>query len=266
MSLIRLFFLAVGLLWGLSPALGHAQAGGEPAGYREAIESALEEMQLGNFVEAREQFTRAHALFPNARTLRGLGVTEFELKHYTAAVEQLRAALSSETRPLEGDLRRQTEALLKRAGTYVGELVVSVSPNGATLLIDGIRRVASLDAPLALDAGDHTLEFRARDHAPERRQVTIRGGQTHRLELQLSSLSSAQAGGQNPQSPAEAPRADRTPGYKRWWVWTIVGVVVAGAAVGTVIALKTKNEPDGYSAVPTDNTPAGAGLMPLWRR
>jgi hypothetical protein len=176
--------------------------------------------------------------------------------------------LSSDVRPLEGDLRRDTEALLKRAGTYVGELVVSVSPKGASLQIDGTRTVDNVAGPIRLDVGDHTLEFRAREHATERRQVTIRGGRTDRLDVQLSSLSSAQAEGRNPQpgSPAEAPRADHTPGYKRWWVWTIVGVVVAGAVAGTVIALNSKKDDDGYRVVPTENTPVGAGLMPLWRR
>jgi tetratricopeptide (TPR) repeat protein len=29
----------------------------------------------------------------------------------------------------------------------------------------------------------------------------------------------------------------RTPAYKRWWVWTLVGVVVAGAAVGTAVGV-----------------------------
>jgi tetratricopeptide (TPR) repeat protein len=29
----------------------------------------------------------------------------------------------------------------------------------------------------------------------------------------------------------------RTPVYKKWWLWTIVGVVVVGAAVGTAVAL-----------------------------
>jgi tetratricopeptide (TPR) repeat protein len=40
--------------------------------------------------------------------------------------------------------------------------------------------------------------------------------------------------------PAPAPvtkKADKKPVYKQWWLWTIVGVVVAGAAVGTAVAL-----------------------------
>ncbi|HTU62065.1 MAG TPA: hypothetical protein VMF89_26590, partial [Polyangiales bacterium] len=240
--LFRLLLLSAALLTGLAPGVGHGQAGGEPAGYRDAIESALEEMQLGNFVEAREQFGRAHALFPNARTLRGLGISEFELKHYATAVEQLTAALISDTRPLEGQLRRETEALLKRANTYVGELQVRVLPRGASLLIDGTRTVANLDAPIRLEVGDHMLEFRAREHAPERRQLTIHSGQAHRLEVQLSALEVAANGQGSAPTDSSAPRVDDTPVYKRWWLWTLVGVVVVGAAAGTAIAL-TRSQP-----------------------
>jgi tetratricopeptide (TPR) repeat protein len=265
-----LFLLAVALLPGLLPSAGQAQtrnnSGAEPAGYREAIDSALEEMQLGNFVEAREQFSRAHGLFPNARTLRGLGISEFELKHYAIAVDQLSAALASDVRPLDSKLRGETEALLKRANTYVGELHITVSPNSATLTIDGTRKIARLDAPVRLDVGDHVLEFRAKDYAPERRQVSVRGGQADSLELQLSSLSAASAESQpGPiNSPAQEAHSETTPVYKRWWLWTIVGVVVAGAAVGTALALHAHNQQPEYHSVPSVNTPDGVALQPLW--
>ena len=32
------------------------------------------------------------------------------------------------------------------------------------------------------------------------------------------------------------------PFYKRWWFWTVVGTVVAGATVGTVLALRPEDE------------------------
>lgn len=271
MPLSWLFLLAVAFVPALLPSAGYAQArtGAEPAGYREAIDSALEEMQLGNFVEAREQFARAHGLFPNARTLRGLGITEFELKHYANAIDQLSAALASDVRPLDGKLRADTEALLKRANTYVGELNIRVSPRSASLLIDGTRHVTRLDVPVRLDVGDHQLEFRAREHAPERRQVSVRGGQTDNLEVQLSTLSVASAASDAQPGPvstnsSQEARSETTPVYKRWWLWTIVGVVVAGAAVGTVLVLRSRNQDPQYRSVPSTNTPDGVSLQPLW--
>jgi hypothetical protein len=41
-----------------------------------------------------------------------------------------------------------------------------------------------------------------------------------------------------PTAPPPPTHAERpTPVYKKWWLWTIVGVVVAGAAVGLGVGL-----------------------------
>ena len=48
-----------------------------------------------------------------------------------------------------------------------------------------------------------------------------------------------------------AQPATETPIYKKWWFWTIVGAVVAGAAAGTVVALQ-----------PGENPPVDGSLWP----
>lgn len=40
--------------------------------------------------------------------------------------------------------------------------------------------------------------------------------------------------------PTEAVRAKPTPVYKKWWFWTVVGAVAAGAAVGTGLGVYAK--------------------------
>jgi tetratricopeptide (TPR) repeat protein len=248
---------------------GTSEQGKEPAGYREAIDRALEEAELGNFAEAREQFARAHTLFPNARTLRGLGISEFELRHYLVSVDYLDQALASGVKPLEGNLRKETESLLTRASSYLGALRIALTPSSATLVIDGARTVASLSEPVRLEVGDHLLEFRASGYVSERRQVTVRGGQSEPLEVQLTAAT-ASAAAREP-APAvgsadqTATRSEHVPVYKRWWLWTAIGVVVVGATVGTVIALKADKTDTKYRAIDSKNTPPGAGLQPLWK-
>jgi hypothetical protein len=75
----------------------------DPAGYAALIDEALAEHQALNFEEARTLFAKAHAIFPNARTLRGMGMMEFELRDYAAGAEQLEQALASQVRPLAGE-------------------------------------------------------------------------------------------------------------------------------------------------------------------
>jgi tetratricopeptide (TPR) repeat protein len=43
-------------------------------------------------------------------------------------------------------------------------------------------------------------------------------------------------------TPAPAPVA-HTPVYKKWWLWTIVGVVAAGAAVGIAVGVTSQSGP-----------------------
>lgn len=254
-----------------TPSSSHAQArksnaSAEPAGYRAAIDTALQEVELGNYDEAREQFARAHALFPNARTLRGLGITEFELRHYVIAVEHLEAALASSVKPVEGKMRGDTEALLNRAKGYVGVVTLAVAPSAATVLVDGVRRLDPGETSLRLDVGDHVLEFRAEGYGTERREINVHGGQSLQLDIQLASLAAASAPEPAPlpaPTPIDSAPSERVPVYKRWWLWTIVGVVVAGAAAGTAVALTRKTTTE-YRGVATDTTPMGAGLQP-WR-
>src|SRR5215510_11512113 len=68
------------------------------------IGEAVREFAAENFVEARSLFERAHALEPNARTLRALGLCAFELKQYTQAASELDAALKDLRKPLTPEL------------------------------------------------------------------------------------------------------------------------------------------------------------------
>lgn len=273
MSLRWLPYFVAALLCVGAPAAGSAQARKgnaqpESEAYRETIGRALQELQLGNLAEAREQFARAHALFPNARTLRGLGITEFELRHYLVAAENLEQALASDVKPLEGKLRQETKDLLERAQAYIGELRLALSPRDAQVVIDGTQTIASAGGPIRIEVGDHVLEFRASDCVSERRQVTVRGGQPQVLRVELAPLVSAPPAQAAPAPPAaptqEEARSERVPVYKRWWPWTILGVVVAGAVAGTVVGLRARETSTEYRGVSSENTPVGGGLQLLW--
>jgi hypothetical protein len=248
----------------------HSEDAREPSGYKAAITAAVEEYEQKNFAEAREQFQRAHALFPNARTLRGLGLTEFELRNYVESVTMLSQALDSDVKRLEGPLRQETEVVLAKARGYVGELYLDLEPATAVVVVDGITRQLAPGKSLALKVGDHVLEFRAEGRLAERRAVQVKGGQVERLRVVLSEpfaesrvaepAESALKGFRPgvPEHPVERPL------YRRWWLWTSLGVVVAGAVVATALLVpkdtNIKQEP-----VTTNNTPNGVALRPsLW--
>ena len=73
-----------------------ASAQPAPSGYRELLAEGVVEFDEGNFDRAGALFAKAHALYPNARTLRGMGLSAFEASQYAIALVHLRAALAEQ--------------------------------------------------------------------------------------------------------------------------------------------------------------------------
>lgn len=164
-----------------------AEAGlAEPPGYRPLIEQALSEYDANHFTEARALFFQAYLLAPNARVMRCLGMTEFELRNYRDSTGWLTQSLSSGAQPLTPELRVETTELLSRARRFIAQVQLAVDPDDTTVSIDGAPAQAVTRGSILLEAGDHTLTFRAPGHAPEQRRVKARGGDVHTLGIVLA--------------------------------------------------------------------------------
>jgi hypothetical protein len=234
---------------------------GEPPGYRPLISEAVAEYDAGNFAEARSLFDKANTLYTTARALRGLGMVEFELRNYSDSVSFLEKALDSKVQPLEGKLRAETEALLGRARGFIAQLNVAVEPGAATVIVDGTPVQIGAQGRLVLEVGDHVLEFSAQGYVPEKRVMKVKGGEQQVLHITLpierveqpQLQVQADPGAPSATSaPAAATRADSgepgRPLYKNPWLWTAVGVVVVGLAVGLGVGL-TRDDPGQSPAV-----------------
>jgi tetratricopeptide (TPR) repeat protein len=247
---IARWILIASLLGTMMAGRAHAQTGdgvtGEPSGYRTLVEEAVLEFSERNYEESRALFARAHALYPNARTLRGLGFAEFELRNYVECIQQLEAALRSPVRALEGELRDEAERLLARARNFVGRLAIEVRPAGARLTLDGNHVTLAPGAALTLPVGVHTLEAQAPGFLAERRQLRVTGGEQQLVSLVLLAQSA---------ETSASPRDDSAP-KKRWykspWLWGTLGVVAAGAAATALVLTQgggtVREEPNGGSA------------------
>lgn len=191
-----------------------------------------------NYAEARAEFSRANDLYSNARTLRGLGMVEFELRNYAGTIQHLEQSLASPVRALEGTMRADTEALLARAKSYVARVKVDVTPREAALVVDGAPYQGQAPFELTLAVGDHVLDFSANGRQPEKRRLSAVGGEEVTLVVVL------------PEVPV-AKQQEKKPLYKNPWLWTAVGVVVVGAAVGIGVGASgggtTEESPHGGS-------------------
>lgn len=170
-----------------------------PAGYETLVHQAIAAQVAGDFEGAHRLFTEAHALNPNARTLRGMGVASFQARHYARALLELDAALVHPNKPLDAALRPAVEALRARANAEVGVWILRVEPAEARVAVDAQEAVAS-DQPLVLDPGMHQLTLTADGFVEQRIEISVMPGTRGPIEVRLAPVEVAQV-------PVPAPSA-----------------------------------------------------------
>ncbi|MDB4976791.1 MAG: hypothetical protein JWN48_5132 [Myxococcaceae bacterium] len=234
----------------LGGATARADDHAEPNAYRELVDQAFVEFQANNYEEAGVLFSRANTVFPNARALRGMGLAAFELRRYDECVAHLQAALDSQIKPLEGELRERTAELLLRARGFLARVTVALNPESAQLRVDGQPQHER--GPFSLKLGDHVLEAYAAGYLPQKELVRVRGGEDIRLSITLDrELLRA--------SPVERPRARS----RSAWLWAAAGVVVVGAVLTGVLVATRDHDHVRRVATPTSDTPVGFVLSSL---
>jgi hypothetical protein len=264
-----LWLTSISTAFAQAPAHSSKNASLETREYRRAVQSALAEFDAGNFPEARALFTRAHALYPNARTYRGLGFVAFELRNYIECVSYLGAALASSEKPLSDSLHSSTEELLARAKGMIARIQVDVSPSSRAVLVDGVPVEIPEGQPLVLEVGDHIVELKAAGYVSERRALKIAGGEELSLNVQLRELPAEPAkpallAATAPGTTSGQDAPAKKPMYKNPWLWTALGVVVVGAGVVTAVVLSSPTKQVEPGAPQTgDNTPPG-GVIQAW--
>ena len=227
-------------------------APGEPASYRAVVDEAKAEYDLGHFAEARALFAKALALYPNAKALRGKGMTEFELRNYGDCVASLEQSLESKVKPLEGELRAETERLLDRARSFVARLQIAVDPGAAVVLVDGVPIQLGPQRTLVVESGAHTFEFRADGYAPETLVKKFIGGEQETVHVKLPRDATGGRTVLLDTNGPTPPHDDRKPLYKNPWLWGGVAVATV-VATGLAIGLATRDSGGGTESPPVAN-------------
>jgi hypothetical protein len=247
LAMSRMLLAALMLL--LAPAVMTARA--QKSEYDRVLDEALSEFQQGHFDEARALFEQAHALEPSARTLRGIGMTEFELRHYVRSLQLLQQSLVDARKPLTADLRAKTEQLVQRTERFVARFRMRLEPETATIEVDGASAKTEPDGMLWLDAGEHTLRVSSAGFAIHEQKLDAVGGSEQELAIRLEAASPAQASEQA--SAAHAPptsstqqagdepqsEAKRGPGP---WPWVVVGISGAMMIGGGVLIAMAQSD------------------------
>lgn len=223
----------------------------ESGEYKELIAQALLEFKHKNWPEARVLFRRAHELQPSARTLRGMGVVSYEMRDYVQAVRDLAAALEDPRQPLTEAQRKECQGLLGRARTFVGEFTLTVTPQDASLTLDGATLVREPNGALLLSFGEHEVSATAPGYEAASTRVRVQGGERGEIELHLTPLASVTAEPAEPMpttverptpaaaalpeaKPVEpAPSGLRGGGLRYTWVMLGAAALFGGGAIAS---------------------------------
>jgi Tetratricopeptide repeat len=174
-------------------------------------ERAIHEFEIGYRLQPLPLF-----LFDIANVARVAGLNDKAIEYFRKYLQATAGADEADA-PERPEARRRLAELKSSPGAHAGK------PNAAKRA-DVHRLVGEMDA--ALDAPPAPAPATTAEPAP---------------------APAATAPALVATAPAK-PEHAATPAYKKWWLWTIVGVVVVGAGVGLGVGL---SQPFSYPKVPT---------------
>ncbi|HKU44172.1 MAG TPA: hypothetical protein VJR89_38690, partial [Polyangiales bacterium] len=105
--------------------------------YDSVLDKAVEAFEAKDYAHARAWFERAYALQPNARVLRGMGISALHLEQFTVAKRELTAALEDARQPLTASQREGVTELLSWMSANLGTLRLDIQPANARVAVDG---------------------------------------------------------------------------------------------------------------------------------
>lgn len=215
----------------------------EDPAYQRAVEQGLHEYQLGNFSEAKAFFAQAHARSPNARTLRGLGMSAYELRDYVEAIGYFEQALETTQRPLTPAMRAEVVRLVGQARSFITRLTLTLQPPTAAVSMDAREVHPDASGVLLLDPGDHELTFTAPEREAVARSLRTDGGESLSMNITLAAPTEAPVAAATAPGPAPLTAATPAPTSSSLAPWFVIGAGAAVAIAGGVflgIALNDK--------------------------
>jgi hypothetical protein len=183
--LVRLGFLGALLICASTALAQTTQPPGNSKQYHAVIRRAVEQFDRGNYDRAKALFTEAHQLFPNARTLRGLGMVAYTARDYVQAIPLLESAIASQIKPLDADLLAEARDVIIRSRAFIGVVRVKLTPASAQLLVNAAPAALGTDGLLSLNPGSYEVEAHAPGYLSSTRLLRIDPGATLDLDITL---------------------------------------------------------------------------------
>jgi hypothetical protein len=265
--------LAIGALlacFALFPGSAHAASAAEQQA-EALIHQGVQLRAQDQTARALLVFQKAYQISPTPRPAAQLGLCEMELGHYVDAERHLSEALASPDHPWIAKNRTVLDRQLEAARANIGELVITVSPASADVLLNGnLLPESQIGTPIRVGKGAVDVDVRAAGYVRRHETITIAGGQRQQRTFALAPVASSAvaaaappvapppvAAPPPPPAPAATPapvlEADAPPGSphemssKRLAAWITSGAAVGALVFGTVEAFNAANKRDAFN-------------------
>jgi hypothetical protein len=153
------------------------------AAFRQGVAAAEKQ----HWVEARDAFEHAFALFPHPSILLDLGVSRAHVGEFAEAEQDLVRFLAEDTGATSDEMQT-ARAALADVRKHLGTIRVRVSPSGATATLDQkpIALVSGELTDVRVALGPHELEAKAANHETWSGRVNVDGPEAKVVDLTLS--------------------------------------------------------------------------------
>lgn len=224
------------------------------------VSAGIELRERGLHQAALDVFVALSQRCPSPRVTVQIGLAEASLGRWAEAHEHIVAARVTTDDAWINSRRRAIDEALREVRSHLAEVNLTVSPEGASVTLDGAR-VASF--PLWTTAGRHRIESSAPSYETWAREVELRAGERFTSTLTLTPRTSGATtetpptnGGRAIEVPPRPSNAMRYAGY---------GLLGAGVALGVAAGVQWILS-NGQLSSSTGATPESPGEFGAWAR
>lgn len=209
----------------------------------------------GKHAEAEQAFLRAYAIIPNPVVLLGVAEAREAQGDLQGAVEALESYLEERTDAPDAEQVRAEIAQMRAAPAT---LVVTSTPPGAAIVLDGEESGQVTPAEMEVEAGEHVVALRLEGREPAEQRVDAGFGARTEVSLELATPQVAEPtlegdGDALPEAEVgeldDVDEDDTGPGTA---VWVLSAVAAAGLVGGTVLGFLALTEESEFDDMPTE--------------
>lgn len=152
------------------------------------FKSGVELYKEQKYTEALAEFERAYEISPHPLVLYNIAVCHRELSHYQQAVKFYKRFIGEGKGQVPGPKLTVAQTELDSILARIARVTVTVSPDGATVLVDDQELGTLVEMPIVLPPGEHRLVARMAGRTDAVRVVRVASGDELTVDLKTTDV------------------------------------------------------------------------------